>query len=174
MVTAFTVGDQATFQRNDACGNKAPYWNTVSYRLVTDGAARIAMLRTGEADIIDQVPTRDAADLKANPKITVIAHARTAVEFISGPMPRAPFRRDDQAGKPLEANPLRDPRSARVSLAINRQGIKDRVMDGYAAPTGQLMPGRSQRLRTGDPGRPVRSRTREETAGRRGIHWASG
>jgi len=47
----------------------------------------------------------------------------------------------DQAGKPLEANPLRDPRVRRaLSLAINRQGIKDRVMDGYAAPTGQLMP----------------------------------
>jgi peptide/nickel transport system substrate-binding protein len=27
-----------------------------------------------------------------------------------------------------------------LSLAINRQGIRDRIMDGFAAPTGQLMP----------------------------------
>jgi peptide/nickel transport system substrate-binding protein len=47
----------------------------------------------------------------------------------------------DQTGARLEANPLRDPRVRRaLSLAINREGLKDRVMDGYAAPTGQLMP----------------------------------
>jgi len=141
-VTAFSIGDQATFQRNDAWWDKAPYWNTVNYRLVSDGAARIAMLRTGEADIIDQVPTRDAADLKANPKITVIAMPGQRLIYLGPDASRtvSPFV-TDQAGQPLEANPLRDPRVRRaLSLAINRQGIKDRVMDGYAAPTGQLMP----------------------------------
>jgi peptide/nickel transport system substrate-binding protein len=141
-VTAFMVGDQATFQRNDSWWDRPPYWTTVSYRLVTDGAARIAMLRTGEADIIDQVPTRDAADLKANPKITVIAMPGQRLIYLGPDASRTvtPFV-TDQAGQKLEANPLRDPRVRRaLSLAINRQGIKDRIMDGYAAPTGQLMP----------------------------------
>ncbi len=141
-VTAFTVGDQATFQRNDSWWDKAPYWTAVSYRLVTDGAARIAMLRTGEADIIDQVPTRDAADLKANPKITVIAMPGQRLIYLGPDASRtvSPFV-TDPSGQKLEANPLRDPRVRRaLSLAINRQGIKDRIMDGFAAPTGQLMP----------------------------------
>jgi peptide/nickel transport system substrate-binding protein len=141
-VTAFTVGDQATFQRNDTWWDKQPYWSTVSYRLVTDGAARIAMLRTGEADIIDQVPTRDAADLKANPKVVVTAQPGQRLIYLAPDASRAvsPFV-TDAAGKPLEANPLRDPRVRRaLSLAINREGLKDRIMDGYAAPTGQLMP----------------------------------
>jgi peptide/nickel transport system substrate-binding protein len=141
-VTAFSVGDQATFQRNDAWWDKAPWWTTVSYRLVTDGAARIAMLRTGEADIIDQVPTRDAATLAANPKVTVIAIPGQRLIYLApdATRPTTMFV-TDLNGKPLEANPLRDPRVRRaLSLAINREGLKDHVMDGYAAPTGQLMP----------------------------------
>jgi len=141
-VTAFTVGDQATFQRNDAWWDKQPYWTTVSYRLVTEHASRIATLRTGEADIIDQVPTADVTDLKANPKVTIIAMPGQRLIYLAPDASRVttPFARD-AAGKPLESNPLRDPRVRRaLSLAINREALKDRIMDGYAAPTGQLMP----------------------------------
>ena len=141
-VTAFLLGEQATFQRNDTWWDKAPYWTTVTYRLVTDNAARIATLRAGEADIIDQVATRDVADLKANPKINVIALPGQRLIYLAPDATRTvtPFVMD-QAGKPLESNPLRDPRVRRaLSVAINREGLRDRVMDGYAAPTGQLMP----------------------------------
>jgi peptide/nickel transport system substrate-binding protein len=141
-VTAFMVGEQATFQRNDAWWDKPPYWTTVIYRAVADNAARIATLRAGEADIIDQVPTSDVAELKANPKLTVIALPGQRLIYLAPDASRmvTPFV-TDQAGKPLEVNPLRDPRVRRaLSLAINREGLKDHIMDGYAAPTGQLMP----------------------------------
>jgi peptide/nickel transport system substrate-binding protein len=141
-VTAFTLGDQATFQRNDTWWDTEPYWTTVNYRLIADNAARIATLRTGEADIIDQVPTTDVASLKANPKISVIAMPGQRLIYLAPDASRmvTPYA-TDQGGKPLEVNPLRDPRVRRaLSLAIYRAGLKDRVMDGYAAPTGQLMP----------------------------------
>jgi peptide/nickel transport system substrate-binding protein len=141
-VTAFSVGDQATFQRNDAWWDQQPYWTTVSYRFVSDNASRIATLRTGEADLIDQVPTTDVAGLKVNPKVTVIAMPGQRLIYLAPDASRAttPFA-TDLAGKQLEANPLRDPRVRRaLSLAINREGLKDHIMDGYAAPTGQLMP----------------------------------
>ena len=153
-VTAFMVGDQATFQRNDQWWDKPPYWTTVSYRLVSDGAARIAMLRTGEADIIDQVPTRDAADLKNNPKITVMAIPGQRLIYLAPDASRetSPFV-TDTSGHPLDTNPLRDPRVRKaLSLAINRNGLRDRIMDGYAAPTGQLMP---EGLSGYDPAIPV-------------------
>jgi peptide/nickel transport system substrate-binding protein len=141
-VTAFAIGEQAMFQRNETWWDKQPYWTTVSYRIVSDNAARIAVLRTGEADIIDQVPTADAADLKANPKVAVIARPGQRLIYLAPDASRmvSPFV-TDLAGKPLEANPLRDPRVRRaLSLAINRDGLKDHIMDGFAAPTGQLMP----------------------------------
>jgi peptide/nickel transport system substrate-binding protein len=141
-VTAFTVGDQATLQINEAWWDKKPYWTTVNYRVVGDSASRIATLRAGDADIVDQVPTSDVASLKANPKVTVIAMPGQRLIYLAPDASRAvtPFA-TDQAGKPLEANPLRDPRVRRaLSLAINREGIKDHIMDGFAAPAGQLMP----------------------------------
>ena len=141
-VTAFTVGEQAMFQRNDSWWDKKPHWSTVQYRLVTDNAARIATLRAGDADIIDQVPTRDVADLKTNPKVAVISLPGQRLIYLSPDASRAatPFA-FDTGGKPLEANPLRDPRVRRaLSMAINRAGLRDRIMDGLAVPTGQLMP----------------------------------
>ena len=141
-VTAFSVGEQATLQRNDAWWGTAPYWTTVSYRVVSDNAARIAALRTGEADIIDQVPTTDIAALKNNPNVSVIAMPGQRLIYLAPDASRmtTPFA-TDQSGKPLDVNPLRDPRIRRaLSLAINREALKDHIMDGYAAPTGQLMP----------------------------------
>jgi peptide/nickel transport system substrate-binding protein len=47
----------------------------------------------------------------------------------------------DKTGKPLDKNPLRDARVRKaMSRAINRQALVDRVMDGAAVATGQLMP----------------------------------
>ena len=46
-----------------------------------------------------------------------------------------------KAGKPLNRNPLKDLRVRRaMSKAINRQALVERVMEGAAVATGQLMP----------------------------------
>jgi peptide/nickel transport system substrate-binding protein len=47
----------------------------------------------------------------------------------------------DNNGQKLDKNPLRDLRVRKaLSLAINRQGIVDRVMQGAGTPSGQMMP----------------------------------
>jgi peptide/nickel transport system substrate-binding protein len=47
----------------------------------------------------------------------------------------------DKAGKPLDRNPLKDVRVRRaMSKAINRPALVERVMEGAAVATGQLMP----------------------------------
>src|SRR5678816_1830780 len=44
-------------------------------------------------------------------------------------------------GKPLTSNPLKDPRVRKaLSLAINRDLIARRVMEGSATPASQMMP----------------------------------
>ena len=46
----------------------------------------------------------------------------------------------DKAGKPMDKNPLLDVRVRRaISKAINRQAIAERVMEGQAIPSGQLV-----------------------------------
>ena len=53
---------------------------------------------------------------------------------------KSPFVTDKE-GKPLDKNPLKDARVRQaMSMAINREAIKERVMEGLAAPTNNLVP----------------------------------
>src|SRR6185369_11373249 len=46
----------------------------------------------------------------------------------------------DKEGKPLPKNPLKDPRVRKaLSKAINRPAVVERVMEGEAIPSGQLV-----------------------------------
>jgi peptide/nickel transport system substrate-binding protein len=140
-VTSFVVGDHATFERFDGWWDKKPAWDKVSYRLISNNASRNAALQSGDVDIVDQVPTRDVADLRKNGKVTVISAPGQRLIYLAPDTEReqTPWA-TDLAGNKIP-NPLRDVRVRRaLSLAINRDGIRDRIMDGFAAPTGQLMP----------------------------------
>jgi len=141
-VTEFAVGDHAVFRRNDGWWDKPPVWDTINYRLIANDASRNAALQSGDIDVMDQVPTRDVADLRKNPKLTIISAPgqRIIYLYVDSQREQTPFA-TDLAGKPLPTNPLRDVRVRKaLSLAINRDGIRDRIMDGFAAPSGQLMP----------------------------------
>ena len=141
-LVSFVVGDNAVFERNDGWWDKKPAWDKVNYKLIADDASRIAALQAGDVDVIDQVPPRDVAELRKNPKLKVesVAGQRLIYIFTDDSRAETPWV-TDVAGNKLPANPLRDARVRRaLSLAINRDGIRDRIMDGFAAPTGQLMP----------------------------------
>jgi peptide/nickel transport system substrate-binding protein len=141
-VTEFMVGDHAVFQRNDGWWDKRPAWDTVRYRLIADNGARNAALQAGDVDVIDQVPTHDVADLRKNPKVSVVSAPgqRLIYLFADSGREQTPFV-TDLAGNKLATNPLRNAQVRKaLSLAINRSGIRDHIMDGLSAPTGQLMP----------------------------------
>jgi len=138
----FVVGDHAVFQRNDGWWGEQPIWDRVNYRLIANNASRNAALQSGDVDVIDQVPTRDVAALRKNPKLTIVSAPGQRLIYLSvdSGRPETPWA-TDTAGNKLLSNPLRDVRVRRaLSLAINRDGIRDRIMDGFSAPTGQLMP----------------------------------
>jgi len=140
--TEFQVGERAVFERNDAWWDVKPAWTKVIVRSIANDAARNAALQSGDVDIIDQVPPRDVANLKANPKIAIASMAGQRLIFLWPDASRSVTPdATDLAGKPLATNPLKDPRVRKaLSLAINRTGIRDRVMDGFSEPSGQLMP----------------------------------
>lgn len=139
---SFAVGENAVFERNDAWWDKKPAWTAVNYRAVTNDASRIAALRSGELDIIDQVPPRDVAEMKTNPKVDVVSMSGQRLIYLAPDVGRkeTPFVTDN-AGKPLVPNPLLDLRVRQaLSMGINRDAIRDRIMDGFSVPTGQIMP----------------------------------
>jgi peptide/nickel transport system substrate-binding protein len=88
------------------------------------------------------VPTSDIARLSRNADLTLyrtVSH-RLMYLHLDTNRDRAPFA-TGKDGKPLEKNPLKDVRVRRaISKAINRQALVERVMEGAAVVTGQLMP----------------------------------
>ena len=135
------LGDKIVFKRNEKFWGPKPYWDVVNYRLIANGASRTAALQAGDVDIIDQVSTRDVALLQKDPKLTILSPAgqRLIYLYVDTERDTSPFVTDN-AGKPIP-NPLKllKVRQA-LSLAINRNGIKAQIMDGFAMPAGQLLP----------------------------------
>lgn len=136
------LGDKCVFKRNERFWGEKPHWETVNYRLLSNNAARTAALQAGDVDIIDQVSTRDVTLLQRDPRLVTIAPPGQRLIYIYMDTQRdvTPFAFDN-AGQPLAKNPLKDLRVRQaLSAAINRDGIKTQIMDGFAAPTGQLLP----------------------------------
>ena len=88
------------------------------------------------------MPTADIARIAKSSDLTLyrtVSH-RLMYLHLDGSRDRSPHV-FDKAGKPLEKNPLKDIRVRRaISKAINRQALVERVMEGAAVTTGQLMP----------------------------------
>jgi peptide/nickel transport system substrate-binding protein len=122
-------------------GPKSP-WERVSLRVITSDPTRVASLLSGEVRAIENVPTADLARISKQPDLSVyrIVSHRIMYLHVDSNRDSSPFV-TDKAGKPLAKNPLKDVRVRRaLSKAINRQALVDRVMEGAARATGQLMP----------------------------------
>ncbi len=137
----YVSGDRIELVRNDSYwGEKAPY-DKVTFKIIKNEPARVAALLSGDVDAIEQPPTADLARIKGDPKFTVTSkishrviyfnfdHLQRVSPFITG-----------KDGRPVDRNPLTDVRVRRAfSKAINRPAIADRVMEGQAIPSGQLV-----------------------------------
>ena len=135
-------GDRVELARHEAYwGAKVP-WNRAIFRIITSDPTRIASLLAGEVRAIENVPTADLAKLAKHNDLSLyrIVSLRVMYVHLDSARDKSPFV-TDKAGRPLERNPLKDVRVRRaMSKAINRQALVERVMEGAARATGQLMP----------------------------------
>jgi peptide/nickel transport system substrate-binding protein len=141
-LVSFTINDRTVMQRNDAWWGPKQDWEHATLRLIPANASRVAALQSGDVDAIDAVPTRDVAMLRRDPRLSVLALPGARLIYLFVDTRRAPSPGiTDKDGKPMAENPLKDVRVRRaLSLAINRDGIAQQIMDGLSAPTGQLQP----------------------------------
>jgi len=137
----YANGDRVELVRNDAYWGEKPYWQKVTFRIIKNEAARVAALLSGDVDAIEQPPTADLARIKADPRFTVTSKiSHRVIYFNFDHLERSSPFITAKDGKPLAKNPLVDPRVRHaISKAINRQAIADRVMEGQAIPSGQLV-----------------------------------
>ena len=137
----YVSGDHVDLVRNDNYWGDKPAWDKVTFKIIKNEPARVAALLSGDVDAIEQPPTADLVRIKADPKFTVTSKiSHRVIYFNFDHLERVSPFITDKAGKPLAKNPLLDVRVRRaISKAINRQAIVDRVMEGQAIPSGQLV-----------------------------------
>jgi peptide/nickel transport system substrate-binding protein len=137
----YANGDRVELVRNDGYWGEKPYWQKVTFRIIKNEAARVAALLSGDVDAIEQPPTADLARIKSDPRFTVTSKISHRVIYFNFDYldRQSPFI-TAKDGKPLAKNPLLDSRVRHaISKAINRQAIAERVMEGQAIPSGQLV-----------------------------------
>jgi peptide/nickel transport system substrate-binding protein len=140
---AYRPGDRVELDRNDGYWGTKPAWEHVSYRFIPSDASRTAALLAGDVDFIDFVPTTDLANLRKDAKVKLWEQLGLRLIFLGLDQSRdgpSPFV-FGPGGEKLDKNPLKDRRVRQaLSVAINRQAIVDRVMEGAAVPAGQYLP----------------------------------
>ena len=150
----YAAGDRVVMAANDKYWGAKPAFAKVRFRMIANSAARVAALLAGDVRMIEGVPTPDIERLAKDARVTLVSAVSNRIIYLhldSGRERNSPFV-TDRDGKPLEANPLRDPRVRKaISKMIDRDAIVSRIMEGQAKAAGQLLPetffGTSKRLK---------------------------
>jgi peptide/nickel transport system substrate-binding protein len=142
-LVSYRSGDRIELARNPTYFGGAEPWERVSYRIVNNDGARTAALLAGDLDVIEQVPTSDLARMRRDNRVTVTEIASTRTVYMAPDYSRdgnTPLITDNN-GTPLTVNPFKDARVRRaLSMAINREALVERVMEGAATATAQWLP----------------------------------
>jgi peptide/nickel transport system substrate-binding protein len=140
-LVSWSPGTDLVLERFDGHWRGPSHWRRVVYREIANDGARVAALLAGDVDVISHVPPPSLDLLRRNSAISVFS-GPSAFNFLLFPdqRPDTPLVRGSD-GRSLPANPLADIRVRQaLSLAINREGIAERVMDGAGAPANQMVP----------------------------------
>lgn len=141
VIEEYVPGTRIKLKRNEKYWGSKQGWETVELRIVTDKAARLASMLSGDLDLIEAVPATDLARLKSDKRFKVVSAPSNRLIYIALDQARdvSPFVRDN-SGAPMIKNPLKDLRVRQaISMAINREAIVDRVMDKQAIVASQFL-----------------------------------
>jgi peptide/nickel transport system substrate-binding protein len=138
---SFARGDRVNLVRNDDYWGGKPAWERVTLRILPQDAARMAALLAGDIDAIENIPTSDVARIARGKRLRIARKVSWRTIFLHLDQYRdAPPGVTDANGKALARNPFRDLRvRAALSAAIDRRALVDKVMEGLAAPAGNLV-----------------------------------
>ena len=133
----YTRGEKIVFQRNDDYWGDKAHWATVTFRPITADGPRVAALLAGDVDMIDNPPLQDLERIKSE-----------GFQVAQGLSNRVIYLHMDQHGEETPGvtgtggkNPFLDKRVRQaLSMAINREAIVERIMNGVAVPAGELLP----------------------------------
>lgn len=139
-VVEYVRGQRIVLEANPRHWAGPPPHPRVVFRPITATGSRVAALLSGDVDLIEQPPPVDIPALRANPATRVWESVGNRIVYFG-----LDFHRDRAVGvsahdgSPIP-NPFRDLRVRQaLSLAINREAICARVMEGLAFPANQMV-----------------------------------
>jgi peptide/nickel transport system substrate-binding protein len=134
----YTKGAGVEMARNDAYWGEKPAWEKVTLLPVPNAGPRLAGLLAGNYDLIENPAARDVKQLQGDANFVVTIRPSNRIIFL-----QMDVSKDKSPSVVTEngANPFKDERVRRaVSMAIDRDTIVKRIMDGAAAPASQFAP----------------------------------
>jgi peptide/nickel transport system substrate-binding protein len=127
-------------ERFDSYWRGKPAWEKVIRKEISNDAARLAALKSGQVDIINYVSAADYQALARDKSIKVIKGDSVYVMNLQLDQREKTPHVMSQDGRPLEKNPLRDPKVREaIDIAIDRQAMVDVVLEGLGTPANQVM-----------------------------------
>ena len=151
----YTANQRVVMKANYGYWRGEEPWDKITFKMLVNPAARVAALLSGDVEMIETVPTADIAKLEKDKKFALSDKVSNRVIYVhlNQHQNKAPVFMADKSGKPLEKNPLLDVRVRRaLSMAINRDAIVSRVMEGRAVAASQLLAdqffGTSKKIKT--------------------------
>lgn len=152
---SYTKGDSLVMVRNEDYWGGKPEWTTVTLKPISNAAARVAALLTGDVDFIDQPPTQDLPRLEKDEKIDISSGLSNRIIYLHmdqyGPTTPGVKGTGNSSEKyegegpcaeqRCEKNPFLDKRVRHaLSMAIDREAIVQKIMGGKAVAAGELLP----------------------------------
>ena len=139
----FVPNQRVVFKANYGYWGGEEPWDKITYKILTNPAARVAALLSGDVQMIETVPTADIAKLSKDKNYNLVDKVSNRVIYVhlNQSTDKSPPFVFDKAGKTLDKNPFKDARVRKaLSMAINRDAIVDRVMEKKAVAAAQLLP----------------------------------
>ena len=139
---SYTPGDNYQITVNNNYWGVKPDFDDVTFKIMPDGASRVAALLAGDVDILEGLSPSSvpAVESKDGFKVAKRASARTLWLYVDTQNDNSPFVTDND-GNSMSVNPLKDKRVRKaLSLAIDRDAIVSKVMDGLAEEANQVVP----------------------------------
>ncbi|MCL4459045.1 MAG: ABC transporter substrate-binding protein [Chloroflexi bacterium] len=118
-------GDHLTLEKNPAYWQGAPKVDKVIYRIVPEAAARVTMLRTGEGDVVENVPPLEVDSFKDSKTVNII-------KTVSA---RTMWFRLNMTKKPFDNKLVRQA----INYAVDKKKIIDTILRGTAVPADAPM-----------------------------------
>jgi len=138
-VEKFEPGTELVLKANESYFGGKPAYERITFRYVADASARIAALKSGQADVIDAVPVELADDIKNTPTLDLIEKPGLQVFGIGL----------NQTNEALQDKTVRQA----LNHAIQKEAILNVLFKGYGTVlTSPLAPNTTGYVKAGEYG----------------------